>query len=72
MPPGPAYSPQPLTLADYTQYLANLTEINEDLTDGYSDAKNGGKNKDKVPKNPGELHPYEFHYEVEYNTFNDS
>jgi endopolyphosphatase len=27
-PPGPAYSPQPLTLTGYTQYYANLTRIN--------------------------------------------
>lgn len=30
--PGPAYSPQPLTLTGYTQYFANLTYINNDLT----------------------------------------
>ncbi|SPQ19316.1 686f9d24-006c-44a6-957f-9e2d7f34a0ea [Thermothielavioides terrestris] len=33
-PPGPAYSPQPLTLTGYTQYFANLTRINNlSLTD---------------------------------------
>ena len=32
-PPGPAYSPQPFTLTGYTQYYANLTEINDDMTD---------------------------------------
>jgi len=30
-PPGPAYSPQPLTLLSYTQYYANLTYINDDF-----------------------------------------
>ncbi|KAI9686102.1 MAG: Endopolyphosphatase [Bathelium mastoideum] len=30
-PPGPAYSPQSLTLLGYTQYFANLTEINNDF-----------------------------------------
>ena len=30
-PPGPAYSPQSLTLLGYTQYYANLTEINNDF-----------------------------------------
>jgi len=30
-PPGPAYSPQPLTLIGYTQYFANLTHINNDF-----------------------------------------
>ena len=29
-PPGPAYSPQTLTLLGYTQYFANLTDINND------------------------------------------
>ncbi|KAL2127196.1 hypothetical protein VTI74DRAFT_11115 [Chaetomium olivicolor] len=27
-PPGPSYSPQPLTMTGYTQYYANLTRIN--------------------------------------------
>ncbi|GAB7363485.1 hypothetical protein MBLNU230_g3756t1 [Neophaeotheca triangularis] len=31
-PPGPAYSPQPLSLLKYTQYFANLTRINNDTT----------------------------------------
>jgi endopolyphosphatase len=31
-PPGPAYSPQTLTLLGYKQYLANLTHINNDFT----------------------------------------
>lgn len=32
-PPGPAYSPQPLTLTGYTQYYANLTHINNITTE---------------------------------------
>ena len=32
-PPGPAYSPQPLTLTSYTQYFANLTHINNDFVE---------------------------------------
>jgi endopolyphosphatase len=32
-PPGPAYSPQPLTLLGYTQYVANLTYINNDFVE---------------------------------------
>ncbi|KAJ4342484.1 Endopolyphosphatase [Didymella glomerata] len=32
-PPGPAYSPQPLTWTRYTQHFANLTRINNDFTD---------------------------------------
>ncbi|KAK6205869.1 hypothetical protein LQW54_008164 [Pestalotiopsis sp. IQ-011] len=31
--PGPAYSPQPLTLTGYTQYFANLTYLNNDAHD---------------------------------------
>lgn len=31
-PPGPAYSPQTLTLLSYKQYLANLTHINNDFS----------------------------------------
>jgi len=30
-PPGPAYSPQPLTWTRYLQYFANLTHINNDF-----------------------------------------
>lgn len=32
-PPGPAYSPQPLTWTRYVQYFANLTRINNDFVD---------------------------------------
>lgn len=77
-PPGPAYSPQTLTLLGYIQYFANLTYINNDLihspepsniidTNGWHE----GKHKDKKPKD-GKPHPKEFKYEVEYSTFNDS
>jgi endopolyphosphatase len=77
-PPGPAYSPQTLTLLGYVQYFANLTYINNDLirkpkpsdtidTNGWHE----GKHKDKKPKD-GKPHPKEFTYEVEYSTFNDS
>ena len=31
-PPGPAYSPQPLSWISYTQYFANLTKLNGDFT----------------------------------------
>lgn len=42
-PPGPAYSPQPLTLTGYTQYFANLTYINNDMTvDGGGDDDDEG------------------------------
>ncbi|CZS90671.1 hypothetical protein WAI453_004043 [Rhynchosporium graminicola] len=73
-PPGPAYSPQPLTLLGYTQYFANLTYINHDSyvgaddveTDKWHEGKHKGKHpKDKVP------HPKPFRFEVEYDTFTD-
>ncbi|KAF2034935.1 Endopolyphosphatase [Setomelanomma holmii] len=32
-PPGPAYSPQTFTWTRYTQYFANLTEINNDFVE---------------------------------------
>lgn len=79
-PPGPAYSPQTLTLLGYTQFFANLTYINnehftepgEELGGDVDDerwhkGKHHGKNpKDKVP------HPKKVEFEVEYSTFNDS
>ncbi|CAK7214403.1 Endopolyphosphatase [Sporothrix curviconia] len=49
-PPGPAYSPQSLTLRGYTQYFANLTYINNDVTlslgsdDGDNDGNGGNDN----------------------------
>ncbi|SPN97780.1 related to endopolyphosphatase [Cephalotrichum gorgonifer] len=55
-PPGPAYSPQPLTWTGYSQYYANITRINEGAAS--SDAVDGGKAR-------------KFGYEVEYDTFSD-
>ena len=54
-PPGPAYSPQPLTILGYTQYFANLTHINREPS---------GSAKSKPRLRP-------FKYEVEYRTFDD-
>lgn len=83
-PPGPAYSPQTLTLLGYTQYFANLTHINNDIVkakdfEGFEDSDDDietegwheGKHKGKHPKNKIP-HPKIFKYEVEYSTFNDS
>jgi endopolyphosphatase len=83
-PPGPAYSPQSLTLLGYTQYYANLTHINNDLTkldfgddgnesneDVNEEGWHGGKHKDKLPKDKVP-HPKKFKFEVEYSTFSDS
>lgn len=77
-PPGPAYSPQPLTWTGWTQYYANLTYINNDLTKDDDDAEgtvdpNGwspGKHHDKTPKHK-KPKPREFAFEVEYTTATD-
>ncbi|KAJ8061081.1 hypothetical protein OCU04_010158 [Sclerotinia nivalis] len=76
-PPGPAYSPQSLTLLGYTQYFANLTYINnlelssEGSDDGIDTEKwRNGKHGGKVPKDD-DPNPHAFHYQVEYDTFTD-
>ncbi|TVY54065.1 Endopolyphosphatase [Lachnellula cervina] len=77
-PPGPAYSPQTLTMLGYTQYFANLTFLNNvdyidpDVSEDNIDAEkwHGGKHKGKHPKNKGP-NPKPFQYQVEYDTFTD-
>ena len=74
-PPGPAYSPQSLTLLGYTQYYANLTYINHDFRDkAENDAADlswkEGKHRGKKPPSQGPQ-PNPFAFEVEYSTFND-
>jgi endopolyphosphatase len=80
-PPGPAYSPQTLTMLGYTQYFANLTYLNnaefiepEDFDvpeDGVDmDKWHEGKHKGKHPKNKVPR-PMPFQYQVEYDTFSD-
>jgi endopolyphosphatase len=79
-PPGPAYSPQTLTMLGYTQYFVNLTHINNDFVkpqelegfeddidaDKWHEGKHHGKPlKDKAPK------PKPFQYQIEYDTFTD-
>jgi len=78
-PPGPAYSPQTLTLLGYTQYFANLTHINNDdaIAPEMLEAEDEidvdkwqpGKHKGKNPKH--KPHPKPFQYQVEYDTFTD-
>ncbi|CAK7212121.1 Endopolyphosphatase [Sporothrix bragantina] len=83
--PGPAYSPQPLTLRGYTQYFANLTYINNDMTlslggdDDNNDDNDdivetdkwrNGDHVEKTPKKPTPK-PNPFEYKVEYSTFTD-
>lgn len=74
-PPGPAYSPQPLSWTGYTQYFANLTYINNDMTKkGHGGVYSGnkwseGKHRGKKPQHAPE--PRDFKFEVEYSTFED-
>ncbi|TPX11422.1 uncharacterized protein E0L32_007841 [Thyridium curvatum] len=76
-PPGPAYSAQPLTLTGFTQYFANLTHINNDMTadDNGDDVDESrwrrGKHGDRDPQRKP-ARPREFAYEVEYSTFDDA
>lgn len=82
-PPGPAYSPQPLTLTGYTQYFANLTYINNDLPPEDGEEKQAdssvwhwllkwrrGKHGDEYSME-SKSKPREFAFEVEYNTKDD-
>jgi endopolyphosphatase len=77
-PPGPAYSPQTLTMLGYTQYFANLTFLNNvDYIDPDAseddvevDKWHGGKHKGKHPKDK-KPNPKPFQYQVEYDTFTD-
>jgi endopolyphosphatase len=55
-PPGPGYSPQPLSLISWTQYYSNLTRVHEDMH---------GHGRKKNPE-------HYFDYQVEYSTKNDS
>ncbi|KAH8426010.1 endopolyphosphatase [Aspergillus melleus] len=65
-PPGPAYSNQPLTWLSYTQYFANLTRVNEQVSKATEQSDNsslmgiGKGNFDDV-----------FSFEVEYDTKDD-
>ncbi|KAI1435343.1 Endopolyphosphatase [Xylaria sp. CBS 124048] len=74
--PGPAYRPQSLSLLGYTQYYANLTEINNDIPSElegdsmWSWAWKPGKYLGKTPQHR-KPQPRKFQFEVEYNTFDD-
>jgi endopolyphosphatase len=77
-PPGPAYSPQTLSLIRFTQYLANLTHINNDFhglhqsTDEVETYKwKEGKHKGKTKPKDHEPNPKKFKYEVHYDTKHD-
>lgn len=73
-PPGPAYSPQPLTLTGYKQYYANLTYINNDIAPQSEDLDaekwRKGKHGNKMPKSK-KPKPREFQFDIEYTTYDD-
>ncbi|MCJ1249365.1 Endopolyphosphatase [Trapelia coarctata] len=77
-PPGPAYSPQTFSWTGYTQYFANLTNINNDFTvdtDEDTLAPYGwkeGKHHGKHPKHHLRPNPKQFKFDVEYDTRNDT
>jgi endopolyphosphatase len=82
-PPGPAYSPQTFSMVRFTQYLANLTHINNDFQALSSTDLDGeeyvnatgwkeGKHKGKKPHNKDHTpEPKKFKYEVHYDTRDD-
>jgi endopolyphosphatase len=82
-PPGPAYSPQTFSMVRFTQYLANLTHINNDFQALSSTDLDGeeyvnatgwkeGKHKGEKPHNKDHTpEPKKFKYEVHYDTRDD-
>jgi len=78
-PPGPAYSPQTLSLLKYTHYFANLTRINNDFTksldkeseidaEGWKEGKHKGKKPHDKDHKPD---PKKFKFERLYDTKDD-
>ncbi|KAI9041913.1 endopolyphosphatase [Aspergillus affinis] len=65
-PPGPAYSNQPLTWLKYTQYFANLTTINEQVSTASEQSDNSSVTGTGKP-NFDDI----FSFEVEYDTRDD-
>lgn len=79
-PPGPAYSPQTLSLVRYTQYYANITHINNDFHGSSAPDKSDldaqkwkeGKHKGKKPHNKDHTpDPKDFKFHVHYDTKDD-
>ena len=73
-PPGPAYSPQPLTWTKYTQLYANLTVINNDFLSSSDPSTLGwkeGKHPNEEPDSNPKPSPKNLTFEVEYDTAND-
>ncbi|PLB43757.1 acid sphingomyelinase and PHM5 phosphate metabolism protein [Aspergillus steynii IBT 23096] len=65
-PPGPAYSNQPFTWLSYTQYFANLTRINEQVSKASEQSNNSSMMETGKPP-----HDDIFSFEVEYDTKDD-
>ncbi|KNG86794.1 putative vacuolar endopolyphosphatase [Aspergillus nomiae NRRL 13137] len=72
-PPGPAYSNQPFTWLGYTQYYANLTKINDHMTNSREVAGGSASPTDTESTEVPEASHGEdaFTYEVEYDTRDD-
>lgn len=82
-PPGPAYSPQTLSLLSFKQYYANLTILNNDFHHNFTKPEEeqgeegdvetsgwkSGKHSGKVKK--GKPHPKKFEFKKEYDTADD-
>ncbi|KAF1816997.1 Endopolyphosphatase [Eremomyces bilateralis CBS 781.70] len=68
--PGPAYSPQPLTLLGYTQYFANLTHISNEQDHGSSIVPE--EHDSTVGPASSKPKPKKFDFHVEYSTLDDS
>ena len=73
-PPGPAYSPQTLSLLSYKQYYANLTDINGDFREDQLVEEEKWHNGSYSGKKPhkDKLRHHKFKYELEYDTRNDT
>ncbi|PYH39856.1 endopolyphosphatase [Aspergillus neoniger CBS 115656] len=70
-PPGPAYSNQALTWLGYTQYYANLTEINRQMAQRHQTSADEFSDSDQ-DSGARELKLADvFTFEVEYDTRND-
>ena len=70
-PPGPAYSPQTLSLLGYTQYYANLTEINEEFANKASASSTDSLWPKASDNGEPKVSTANFKYKIEYDTRND-
>ena len=70
-PPGPAYSPQTLSLLGYTQYYANLTRINNEILDKDSASLVNSPRRNPSHGSKPEMPIENFEYEIEYDTRKD-